>query len=206
MSRREVFDTIKGVRGGKTFALAEVALVDQMLTQLGIPMDALALTEPAWVTIARSHIGLKEIPGPTHNRKLIDLLNTAQRWNGVRWSDDEMPWCGGFIAACLVAAGIEPVKIAARAASWRDWGVASKAVVGAIGVKARPGGNHVFLIVGETPDKRYYKALGGNQRNAVSIVDIRKSDTDAIRWPAGIAVPAAPLPVIAYGAAAGSEA
>lgn len=204
MSRREVFDVIKGVRG-KGFAQAEVVLVDQLLAQLGIPPDG-AATEPAWTAIARSHLGLKEIPGPTHNNRLLALLNTAQRWNGLRWSDDEMPWCGGFLSACFVAAGIDPPKIAARAASWRDWGVACKAAVGAVGVKARAGGNHVFLIVGETADKRYFKALGGNQGNRVSIIDILKADVDAIRWPAGMSMTAGALPVMARGTIGASEA
>lgn len=205
MSRREVFDVIKGVRG-KGFVQAEVAMVDQLLTQLGIPADGVTPADAPWVTIARSYLGLAEIPGPTHNNRLLALLNTAQRWNGLRWSDDEMPWCGGFLAACFVAAGIDPPKIAARAASWRDWGVAFKAVVGAVGVKARAGGNHVFLVVGETADKRYYKALGGNQGNRVSIIDILKADTDAIRWPAGLSMTAGVLPVMERGTIGASEA
>ena len=76
MSRREVFDVIKGVRGGKAFAPAEVTLVDQLLAQLGIPPDG-AAAEPAWTAIARSHLGLAEIPGPTHNNKLLALLVVA---------------------------------------------------------------------------------------------------------------------------------
>ena len=70
---------------------------------------------PAWLLAARAKLGRREVVGPTHNNKLIAFLNTASKWNGVIWKDDEMPWCGGFVAACLVAAGVTPVKIAARA-------------------------------------------------------------------------------------------
>jgi len=150
--------------------------------------------EPAWLKAARMHIGVHEIPGPTHNNKLISLLNTASRWNGVIWRDDEMPWCGGFVAACLVATGIEPVKIAARASSWAAWGVnlrTDRLAPGAILVFQREGGGHVGFYVGE--DARYYHVLGGNQKNAVTITRIAKNRLLASRWPRGVPVIGGPV-------------
>lgn len=151
-------------------------------------------SEPAWLKAARGHLGIREIPGPTHNNKLISLLNTASWWNGVIWRDDEMPWCGGFVAACLVEVGIDPVKIAARASSWAAWGAnlrTSHVAPGAVLVFQREGGGHVGFYVGE--DARYFHVLGGNQSNAVSITRIAKSRIVACRWPRGVPIIGGPV-------------
>jgi len=145
--------------------------------------------EPAWLRHARSLLGTREIVGRTHNNALIAFLNTARQWNGVIWKDDEMPWCGGFVAACLVAVGVEPVKIAARAKSWAAWGSRlrpERLAPGAVLVFDRAGGGHVGFYVGE--DESAYHVLGGNQGNAVSVTRIAKSRLTASRWPAGVAV------------------
>src|SRR5690606_13431972 len=106
---------------------------------------------------------------------------------GAKWyNDDETPWCGGFIAWCLNEAGLPYPKNFPAAASFRDYGTECLPQLGAIGVKSRKGGNHVFIIVGETADKRYFKALGGNQSDAVNIMDILKSDVTAVRWPPSV--------------------
>lgn len=161
--------------------------------------------EPPWIKVARSLIGTKEIPGPSHNTFI------SKGWARLKagwFNDDETPWCGFFVAHCMDAAGLPyPAKGEfARAASWATYGVACPAQVGAIGVKKRAGGNHVFFIVGETADKRFFKALGGNQGNAVSIIDIAKADVFAIRWPAGVAMMSLALPVLGRGTVGVSEA
>lgn len=150
--------------------------------------------EPAWLAVARAQLGTRELPGPTHNNKLLAFLNTASRWNGVIWKDDEMPWCGGFVAACLVAAGVEPVKLAARAKSWAEWGAnlrRSHLVPGAVLVFGREGGGHVGFYVGE--DAGAYHVLGGNQGNSVSIARISKSRLIAARWPRDVVVAGGPV-------------
>jgi hypothetical protein len=45
---------------------------------------------------------------PHRHSKLLAFLYTAATFNGLTWKDDEMPWCGGFVATCLLAAGVEP--------------------------------------------------------------------------------------------------
>ncbi len=144
---------------------------------------------PAWLLAARARLGTREIVGPTHNNKLIAFLNTASKWNGVIWKDDEMPWCGGFVAACLVSVGVEPVKIAARAKSWASWGSRlrpERLAPGAVLVFDRPGGGHVGFYVGE--DASAYHVLGGNQGNAITVTRIAKSRLTASRWPSGVPV------------------
>lgn len=182
---------------------AEVPLIDQLAAMWDARRPP-AAAEPAWISAARSRLGQREIPGPTHNSWIAKGWATL----GATWfNDDETPWCGFFAAWCLAEAGLAYPKAFPRAASFKSWGAACPAQLGAIGVKARAGGNHVFFIVGQTEDRAYYKALGGNQSNAVTIMDIRKSDVDAIRWPAGAPWPDRPtLPVIERGTISRNEA
>lgn len=167
-------------------------------------------SEPAWLAAARAKLGTREIPGPTHNNVLLAFLNTAAKWNGVVWRDDEMPWCGGFVAACLVAAGVEPVKIAARAKSWATYGVLlreERLSPGAILVFAREGGGHVGFYVGfyVGEDADHYYVLGGNQRNSVSIVPIVRGRLVASRWPRGYPVNGRPIQIAANGSPVSSN-
>lgn len=160
---------------------------------------------PPWLPIARSLIGTREIPGPASNSLIVSWW---AKLHAPWFNDDATPWCGLFVAHCLDAAGLPyPDKGSfARALRWATWGTPTPARVGAIGVKSRAGGGHVFFIVGETPDKRFFKALGGNQGDMVSIVDIPKADVIAIRWPQGAAPGDIGLPVVPAGKVSGSEA
>lgn len=180
-----------------------------LLNQLAKNWDArtapgVAIADPAWIVAARSKLGEREIPGSKDNPWIVGFWQRL----GAKWfNDDETPWCGGFVAWCLNEAGLPYPKEFPRAASFKTYGTACPAQVGAIGVKARKGGNHVFFIVGQTNDRLFYKALGGNQGNMVSIIDIRKTDVDAIRWPPGVSLPASPLlPIMAKGVTGASEA
>lgn len=184
----------------------DVPLINQLAANWDARSVAAPSADPPWIVNARSKIGRKEIVGPSHNSWI------AKGWArlGVGWyNDDETPWCGFFIADCLNDVGLPYPKDFPAAASFKTYGVACPAQLGAIGVKARKGGNHVFFIVGETPDKKYYKALGGNQSNMVSIMDILKTDVDAIRWPSASTLPPRPaitLPVLKAGTVSVNEA
>lgn len=162
--------------------------------------------DPAWIVHGRGKIGEREIAGPKHNNWI------AGGWArlGARWfNDDETPWCGFFVADCLNAAGLPFPKEFPRAKSYAQFGTPCPAQLGAIGVKSRTGGGHVFFIVGETPDKRNFKALEGNANNMVRIGDIPKSVVTDIRWPQGAPIPArssAYLPTLPAGTIATSEA
>lgn len=165
--------------------------------------------EPKWVTVGRALIGQGEIPGPQHN----SWISKGWARLGAPWfNDDETPWCGFFVAHCLEAAGMPyPGKGQfARALAWQTYGrgLISPAV-GAIGVKGRKGGGHVFFIIGETADKRFFKVIEGNANNMVRIGDVAKSDVLAVRWPPAefIALPLdRTLPVMPRGTIASSEA
>ncbi|MCJ8159903.1 TIGR02594 family protein [Sphingomonas sp. LaA6.9] len=208
--RRAIFATIKAARPGALgWTTAEIRELDNVLDRLGVPRDqdpAVGWSnDPQWIRVARPLIGQREIPGPQHNGWI------AKGWArlGAGWfNDDETPWCGFFVAHCMDAAGLPyPAKGEfARAAAWASYGIACPAQLGAIGVKKRDGGNHVFFIVGETPDKRFFKALGGNQSNRVNVMDIAKSDVYAIRWPASMPLAGIALPVMPAGTISRNEA
>lgn len=163
-----------------------------------------AEAEPAWITVGRRLIGTREIPGPQHNNWI------AKGWArlGAGWfRDDETPWCGFFIAHCLDAVGLPFPSggLFARAKRWATWGVPCSPRLGAIGVKSRVGGGHVFFIVGETADGRFFKALEGNANNMVRIGDIPKNVVTDIRWPQGSELRLIPLPVLPAGTIAKTE-
>lgn len=156
-----------------------------------------------WVNMARSQIGLREIPGPKHNPKILEYWQAAK---AAWFKDDETPWCGGFMAWVMVKCAIVPPAEAPRAISWATWGKECAPQLGAVGVKKRTGGNHVFLIVGITSDRKYYKALGGNQGNMVSIIDIKVEEVTAIRWPSNMPLLNIALPIMPHGTTGASEA
>ncbi|NJS15019.1 MAG: TIGR02594 family protein [Sphingopyxis sp.] len=162
-----------------------VAAFDDMLDKAGVLRvgQTPGIIDPPWLAHARSKLGQREIKGPKHNGWI------AEGWArlGATWfNDDETPWCGYFIADALDAAGLPYPKNFPAAASFRTYGVAVPAQLGAIATMRRPGGNHAFIIVGETPDRLAYKALGGNQSDGVTIMDVPKTQVDAIRWPPGV--------------------
>jgi uncharacterized protein (TIGR02594 family) len=184
-----------------------------LINQLGALWDARAPAansqpnaDPAWIAIGRNKIGQREITGPKHN----SWISTGWARLGAKWfNDDETPWCGFFVADCLDAAGLPYPKEFPRAKSYATWGTACPAQLGAIGVKSRSGGGHVFFIVGETLDGKNYKVLEGNANNMVRIGDIPKSVVTDIRWPAGGPLPAPSaryLPRLPAGTISSSEA
>lgn len=135
------------------------------------------LIEPAWLTEARSHIGTKEVPGALHNAKILRWIRDLGGW----FTDDETPWCGTFVAACVQVAGHPVPKHWYRARAWAQWGRPSPARLGAVAVFSRRGGGHVGFLIGESATHFY--VLGGNQSNMVNIAPISKDRLLSIRWP-----------------------
>lgn len=128
-------------------------------------------------------IGTKEVPGVKHNPAIMSWAKEV----GIAdiYQNDEMAWCGLFMAVTMLRAGREPLRrySAIRAREWANFGVrADKAELADILVFARPGGGHVGYYVGE--DALCYHVLGGNQSNSVNVTRIEKSRCVAIRRPA----------------------
>jgi uncharacterized protein (TIGR02594 family) len=154
------------------------------------------MTEPAWLTTARGYLGLAEIPGkdtaPAIRRWLIALK--------AKWTDDETPWCGVFVAECMRANSIDLPSGWPAARGWLKWGVTlPSAVVGAVVVYSRPGSSwsgHVGFVVGRDQAGNV-QTLGGNQGNRVSVLPFAPDRVLGYRWPPAVPVPLlAELPVV----------
>jgi len=125
---------------------------------------------PKWIRAAVGEIGVKEIKGPKHNKRIIEYMNATKWGKWVR--DDETAWCAGFVGWAMVEAGyiddIPDYSLGAK--SWLRFGVsAHKPVFGAIAVKSRKGGGHVGFVVGANPSRGTLYILGGNQSDAVCV-------------------------------------
>jgi uncharacterized protein (TIGR02594 family) len=161
-----------------------------------------ARNEPSWLAEARKHMGKAEVPGKRHSPFVLGLWKAL----GRPYTDDETPWCGGFVAYCLRQAMpmIALPKIPERALAWNEWGHKCMPAVGAIAVFGRSGGGHVAFAVGQRSDAIY--VLGGNQANAVNIMPIAKNRLVGFRWPASLPMPPAGLPQMTGGTVSRNEA
>lgn len=125
--------------------------------------------EPRHLQIARSYLGLKEVPGKADNPKIMAMYRAL----GHSWVEhDEVAWCAAFVGFCLEQAGEKSTrKLNAR--SYATWGIAldpDHAKPGAVAVFTR-GKNkaqgHVAFFLRKIGNS--IEVLGGNQSNAVTI-------------------------------------
>lgn len=149
------------------------------------------MSDPKWLAYARKQIGIREIPGPKHEPKVLAMWRRIGRWAGISVNTDEVPWCGAFVADCLLTgAGVQPVNISARAKAWAAWGqsvmsAATRPPLGTIAVFGRQGGGHVGFVTAVWPNGDL-DILGGNQGNAVNIRRFPRARLVALRWPTGV--------------------
>lgn len=156
---------------------------------------------PLWLEIANSKLGLKEIKGKKHNPLIVAMWKLIKR-GGIK--DDETPWCAAFVGACLEEAGIVSSRFES-AKSYLAWGIPlADPIVGAIAVKNRPGGQHVFFVTGKTKDGRI-TGIGGNQSDAVTETTFARDEITALRWPSAVPITDRFLPVRAINTKAGKE-
>lgn len=127
---------------------------------------------PKILVEAIKHIGTKEIVGKEHNKKILAWAEAI----GLKsvYTNDEIPWCGLFIAYCCHAQGLDVVKHPLWALNWNKFGnVAQVPMLGDVLTFTRNGGGHVGIYIGE--DTTCYHVLGGNQNNQVNVMRIEKS-------------------------------
>ena len=152
------------------------------------------MTEPYWLTHARTYLGTAEIPGKQTAPVIGRWLRELKAW----WSDDETPWCGTFVGAVLRESGLPVAKHWYRAKDWLNWGVPIvDPAPGCFVVYDRSGGGHVGFVVGR--DQRgNLLVLGGNQGDAVKVSPFDQARAVGYRWPAGQPLPGLlTMPVIA---------
>jgi uncharacterized protein (TIGR02594 family) len=143
------------------------------------------MTEPFWLSIARRHLNVAEVPGKATAPTIAKWLLNLKAW----WRDDETPWCGVFVAECLREAGHALPKHWYRALAWNDWGLRlAVPTLGCVVVFARSGGGHVGFFVGYDEQGRVM-VIGGNQGNRVSIAPFDGSRIVGFRWPDDATLP-----------------
>lgn len=126
---------------------------------------------PKIIVEALKHFGILEHPGKGSNP---DITKWAKEV-GVAdmYTDDDIPWCGLFVAMVVKRTGRDPVSAPLWARNWVHFGVQAKVpMLGDILVFKRGGSGHVGFYVGESSDA--YAVLGGNQFNSVTITWIAK--------------------------------
>lgn len=146
-------------------------------------------TGPKILLEALKLYGTTELTGVKSNTKILQWA----RNNGLKksqYSDDDIPWCGLYIAEVVRLSGRTPVKGFLRSRNWVTWGVKSEAAeLGDILVFSRSAtSGHVGIYVGENDN--FFYVLGGNQANTVNITQIAKNRLLAIRRPKYINKPA----------------
>lgn len=137
-----------------------------------------------WVDTAYSLIGTQEKPGQGSNEA---ILGWAEDLEITSYNDDDIPWCGLFVAHCVGSQMPEEVLPAnpLGARKWQHFGHEVSPRLGAIMVfwRGSPNGwkGHVGFYWAEDDDA--YHILGGNQSNSVSVTRIAKNRLITARWP-----------------------
>jgi len=138
-----------------------------------------------WLHGAFNLIGTREKPGAGSNEAIIGW---AKDLNLLSYTDDDIPWCGLFVAHCIGSQlPQEPLPnnpLGAR--QWEKFGhVEATPCLGAVMVfwreSKQSGKGHVGFYWAEDNDA--YHILGGNQSNSVSVARLSKERFIAARWP-----------------------
>jgi uncharacterized protein (TIGR02594 family) len=158
---------------------------------------AFLANEPGPVVLreALKDLGLHEVPGPGNSPRILEMAR--QVGADSYYKQDATPWCALAMSAWVKAAGFKLPYDPLAALNWAKFGnpvAPGEASLGDILVKARVGGGHVTLYVGETAT--HYACLGGNQANSVCIAWFPKASFSAIRrCPWKVAQPANVRPI-----------
>jgi uncharacterized protein (TIGR02594 family) len=150
--------------------------------------------DPAWLQEAFSVLGLSEIAGGRHEKRILAMYRAA----GHEIAADEVPWCAAFVNWCLSQAGIDGTgSLMARSFTKYGKGLHRTDPIprGAIAIwpRGKPPSGHVNLVLYD--DGTYVYCIGGNQskegtNGAVTIGKYAKGQAVAYRWPLGAPKPA----------------
>jgi len=136
-------------------------ILDELMSYYIIPPD--------WVRFAFEEIGTKEIKGIGSNPSVEKYHHYA----GISWAKDDIAWCASFITYCMIKSGINNIpKHPASSLNWLKFGKKlGYPAYGALAIKKRKGGGHITIVVGSSPDGKYFYGLGGNQNDRVCMVN-----------------------------------
>ena len=142
--------------------------------------------DPPWMKLAMSRIGVKEKSGPKSNKEILGWAAVVGGKVFRSFTNDQIPWCGLFIAWVFAEVGIKPVKDSLWARNWANFGKNLQKVgpcYGCVMVFKRGKGGHVGLYHSESG--AYYNIVGGNQGDSVSIARVAKKRCISWNWQNG---------------------
>jgi uncharacterized protein (TIGR02594 family) len=140
----------------------------------------------SWMSVARSLLGTEERPG--WGRSNPEILKMAERLD-IDYPDDDVPWCGLFVAHCIASTlpdeALPASPLAAR--SWLRFGHHAKGTpAGGVAVFWRVSPDnwrgHVAFVARSNAEA--VEVIGGNQGNRVSVASIPRARLLDVRWPA----------------------
>lgn len=158
-----------------------------------VPVPPQVPDEPVWLRRARQEIGVSEIAGKQHSKRVLGYWELAR----LPFHDDETPWCAGFCNAMLEDVGIKGTR-SGMARSFENWGQPCGPLKGAIVVLWRGSKTSASGHVGFLTGKDQYgniMLLGGNQGDAVNIKPFLSSRVLSYRWPSGFNLDGSPVEV-----------
>ena len=150
-----------------------------------LPPEVPVSGEPAWLKLARQDLGIKEVPGPGSNPRIM------RYWTACDYDphpdDSKDAWCSAASNYWMQKSG-NPGTRAPNARSWEKWGhELKKPKLGAVAVFWRVSKTdwrgHVGLYIGPGDKPGTVKVLGGNQKDSVSIEDYSEAQLLSYRWP-----------------------
>jgi len=151
---------------------------------------------PKMLAAALQYLGVKEIPGAASNPVIMEMA----RGLGVSniYTNDDTSWCALFINHLIRINGKPIVDYKGdkynllRAKYMLNWGQSVKledALLGDVVIIERPGGGHVFILIGFTKAGNLI-GIGGNQGNKVSIAEFDKDRVLGVRRYYATGIPA----------------
>ena len=127
------------------------------------------MTDYPWMKIARSKLGVHEVPGRAANEFIVECLESTSLGRPENQSD-ETPWCSAFANRVMQLAGVKGTDNA-WARSWLDWGsepADDEFAPGVIVILERgENSGHVGFL--EDWNDNRVQILAGNQGDAVSL-------------------------------------
>jgi uncharacterized protein (TIGR02594 family) len=143
-----------------------------MATKYLSPLDHPAVPkgpreEFAWMPIAIAELGVREVPGEGDSPRIAQYLGSTDLDRRLA-SNDETPWCSGFVNWCVETAAMAGTNSAA-ARSWLNWGkplhIPRRGVITVLDRGAGQG--HVGFFISRSVDT--VTLLGGNQGDQVCV-------------------------------------
>jgi len=186
--------------GPKSVAAMQAALARR--TGQAIPAAPAKGLDPVWIIEGRRYLGIREVAGPSSNATILGWARRlGDRVLGMAYRNDDVPWCGLYVAAIIAAVlSAEPLPaVVVRASAWDAFGrKLSRSVImfGAVVRFQRPGGGHVGFAVGVSADGKLVRVLGGNQSNRVSETWIERDRLVEQRWPSTVNAEPTPAPIM----------